>query len=252
MMMKRMTAMPTERSQLSNQRPRRDWRFSMGATGTGAVRAPVPARGAPKSSMPFTLPTPPAGRNGDRPSAGRAPASHPIAERVRRIAMHYSGRQAGGLALALDTDPRHHEVAQGAERRPLERRAAERQNDHQGFVIHRAHANASGVRSVTFLLQSGSIPRATLGFGVDLRALQPPGEVDVDDLRLRVEIVHFPAALAMPVASLLHAAEREVRLGADGRRVDVSDARVELTHRPERGVHVPRVERAGEAVGHVV
>src|SRR2546421_1232035 len=184
MMTKRMTAMPTERSQLSNQRPSRDWRFSMGATGSDALRAPGPARWYPKSCMPFTLPTPHAGRNGNRPSAGRAPAPHPVAECVRRIAMHYSGRQARRFTLALDADPRHRDVAQGAERRLLERRAAERQNDDQRFVIHRAHANASGVRSITFLLQSGSIPRATLRLGVDLRALQPPGEADVHDLRL--------------------------------------------------------------------
>src|SRR5881394_3827828 len=181
---KRMTAMPTERSQLSNQRPSRDWRFSIGATGSGERRALVPARGASKYSMPFTLPTRPAGRNGNRPSAGRTPAPHPIAERVRRIAMHYSGRQARRLTLALDRDPRHRDVAQRAERRLLERRAAERQDDDQRFVIHRTHVSASGVRSVTFFLQSGSIPRTTLRLGVDLRALQPPGEVDVHDLRL--------------------------------------------------------------------
>src|SRR5256885_4221434 len=123
MMTKRMTAMPPERSQLSNQRPSRDWRFSMGATGSDALRAPGPARWYPKSCMPFTLPTPHAGRNGNRPSAGPAPAPHPVAECVRRIAMHYSGRQARRFTLALDADPRHRDVAQGAERRLLERRA---------------------------------------------------------------------------------------------------------------------------------
>src|SRR5437868_15514297 len=117
MMTKRMTAMPTERSQLSNQRPSRDWRFSKGAIGSDALRAPEPARGAPKSCMPFTLPTPHAGRNGNRPSAGRAPAPHPIAEHVRRVAMHYSGRQARRFTLALDAGPRHRDVAQRAERR---------------------------------------------------------------------------------------------------------------------------------------
>src|SRR5256886_6543317 len=115
MMTKRMTAMPTERSQLSNQRPSRDWRFSKGAIGSDALRALEPARGAPKSCMPFTLPTPHAGRNGNRPSAGRAPAPYPIAERVRRVAMHYSGRQARRFTLALDADPRHRDVAQRSE-----------------------------------------------------------------------------------------------------------------------------------------
>src|SRR2546421_577925 len=91
----------------------------------------------------------------------------------RMTAMPTERSQACRLALALDADPRHHHVAQRAERRPLERRAAERQNDHQRFVIHRTHANASGVRGVTVLLRSGSIPRATLRLGVELRALQP-------------------------------------------------------------------------------
>src|SRR5207302_2978839 len=85
--------------------------------------------------------------------AGRSPAPHPLAELVRWIAMHYSGRQARRLALALDPDPRYGDVAQRAERRPLERRATERENDHQRFVIHRTHTNASGVRGVTLLLQ---------------------------------------------------------------------------------------------------
>src|SRR2546429_7603006 len=250
MMTKRMTAIPTERSQLSNQRPSRDWRFSMGATGSGAVRPPVPARSPPKSSMPFTLPTPPAGRSGNRPSGGRSPAPPPIAERVRRVAMHYSGRQACRLALALDRDPRHRDVAQGAERRPLERRAAERQDDDQRFVIHRTHVNASGVRSVTFFLQSGSIPRTTLGLGVDLGALQPPGEVDVHDLRLRIEIVHLPAALPVPVARLLHAAERQEHLCPHGPGGVRGDAPIELAHSPGCGVYVPGAKRSEEPLGY--
>ena len=52
--------------------------------------------------------------------------------------------------------------------------------------------------------------------------------VHVADLGLRIELVHLPAALAVAVAGLLHAAERQVRLGADRRRVDVRDAVVEL------------------------
>src|SRR2546422_5823785 len=39
--------------------------------------------------------------------------------------------------------------------------------------------------------------------GVDLSPLQLSREVYVDDLRLRVEVVHLPAALAVPVAGLL-------------------------------------------------
>src|SRR2546427_917823 len=60
-------------------------------------------------------------------------------------------------------------------------------------------------------------------FRVDLRALQLSGEIDVDDLRLRVEVVHLPPPFAVPVAGLLHTAEREMGLGADGGRVDRSE-----------------------------
>src|SRR2546422_8030737 len=88
--------------------------------------------------------------------------------------------------------------------------------------------------------------------GVDLSPLQLSREVYVDDLRLRVEVVHLPAALAVPVAGLLHSAERQVRFSADGGRVDVGDPGVQLVHRAERGVHVPRVQRAKKPVLHAV
>src|SRR5688500_11856764 len=87
---------------------------------------------------------------------------------------------------------------------------------------------------------------------VDLCALEGAGEVDVADLGLGVELVDLPAALAVPVAGLLHAAEGQVRLGADGRRVDVRDAVVELGERPEGDVHVARVDRGREPVAHAV
>src|SRR2546430_1875918 len=61
-----------------------------------------------------------------------------------------------------------------------------------------------------------------------------------------------PPARAMAVAGLLPPAERQVGFGADGGGVHVRDAAVELAHRPEGGVHVPRVERAREPVLHVV
>src|SRR2546426_9062063 len=72
-----------------------------------------------------------------------------------------------------------------------------------------------------------------LSFGVDLSPLQLSREVYVDDLRLRVEVVHLPAALAVPVAGLLHSAERQVRFGADGGRVDVGDPGVQLVRSEE-------------------
>ena len=77
-------------------------------------------------------------------------------------------------------------------------------------------------------------------YGVDLRPLQRARVVHVAHLGLGVELVHLPAALAVAVAGLLHAAERQMGLGADGRRVDVGDAVVELLHRAEGEVHVAR------------
>src|SRR5581483_7030366 len=66
-------------------------------------------------------------------------------------------------------------------------------------------------RGVIGFARAGSFPRGG-GFGVDLCALQPPGEVHVDHLGLRVEVVHFPPAFAVAIAGLLHPAEREVGL----------------------------------------
>src|SRR5438034_4862411 len=72
-----------------------------------------------------------------------------------------------------------------------------------------------------------------LSFGVDLSPLQLSREVYVDDLRLRVEVVHLPAALAVPVAGLLHSAERQVRFGADGGRVRSEEHTSELQSHSE-------------------
>src|SRR2546426_10563122 len=73
--------------------------------------------------------------------------------------------------------------------------------------------------------------REASGLGVDLGSLQLSGEVHVDHFGLRVKIVDLPSALAMPIAGLFHAAERQVGLGADGRSVHVRDPGVELAHR---------------------
>src|SRR5688572_7301643 len=77
---------------------------------------------------------------------------------------------------------------------------------------------------------------------VDLGALQTSRVIDVADLRLGIEFVHFPTAFAVTVAGLFDTAERQVRLRADGRRVDVRDAVVELGDRAERRAHIARVE----------
>src|SRR5699024_10364628 len=50
---------------------------------------------------------------------------------------------------------------------------------------------------------------------VDLRALQHAGVIDVAYLGLRVELVDLPTALAVAIARLLHATERQVGLRPD-------------------------------------
>ena len=83
---------------------------------------------------------------------------------------------------------------------------------------------------------------------VDLRPCSLPREVDVDRLPLGEDVEARDARLAVAVARVLHAAERQVHLGADRRGVDVEDARLELAHRREGLVDVPRVDRAGQPV----
>src|SRR5439155_1772464 len=68
---------------------------------------------------------------------------------------------------------------------------------------------------------------------VDLGALEAPREVDVDRLPLGKRVERGVARLAVAVAGLLPAAEREVRLGARRAGVDVADAGLEGAHRPE-------------------
>src|SRR5256886_111587 len=202
--------------------------------------------------MAFTLAKASARSNSHRPSARPRPPADPVPELVRGVAMQHPGREARGVALAFDAHPRHSDLREFAERGSVERRATGREDDYQRFVIHRPHANAAGVSGITVPLQGGAIRRAVSNLGVDLRPLQLPGEVHVDHLGLRVKVVDLPPALAVPVAGLLHAAERQVRLGADRGSVDVRDAGVELAHGPEGGVHVARVEGAREPVLDVV
>src|SRR6266851_3813134 len=70
MMRNRTSAMPSDRIQLSNQRARRERPGWGGGRGTGAVRALVPAVGAPNSCMPVTLAKLSRRRNGSDPSRG--------------------------------------------------------------------------------------------------------------------------------------------------------------------------------------
>src|SRR6185369_7661822 len=87
---------------------------------------------------------------------------------------------------------------------------------------------------------------------VNLGPLQPTAEVDVDRLPFRVRVEGGVAGLAMAVAGLLPTAEREVDLGARRAGVDVHDARLEVAHRPERGVRVAGDDRGREAVARLV
>src|SRR5512132_3913678 len=77
---------------------------------------------------------------------------------------------------------------------------------------------------------------ATLG--VDLGLLELARVVDVDRLPLGEEVERGLARLAVPVAGVLDAAERQVHLGANRTRVDVRDPRLEIAHRAEGAVHI--------------
>src|SRR5258705_9086099 len=73
---------------------------------------------------------------------------------------------------------------------------------------------------------------------VDLGALQPAAEIDVDRLPLGVRVERDVAGLAVAVAGLLPATERQVRLRPGRPGIDVYDPRLEVAHRAERLVHV--------------
>src|SRR5207245_4793878 len=77
---------------------------------------------------------------------------------------------------------------------------------------------------------------------VDLRLLELARKVHVDGLPLREDVEAGDPRLAVAVARILDAAEGQVHLGADRRRVDVEDAGLELVHGPERRVDVLGVD----------
>ena len=76
---------------------------------------------------------------------------------------------------------------------------------------------------MTLALAPNALTRFILA--VHLGALQAVGIVHVQRLPLRIKIQRRRAGLAMAVAGLLGAAKRQMDLRADGRRVDVNDAR---------------------------
>src|SRR5581483_1449883 len=88
--------------------------------------------------------------------------------------------------------------------------------------------------------------------GIDLRSLQTSRVVDVDRLPLGEDVEGGLPGLAVPVARVLRAAEREMHLGAGRAGVDVRDARLQIAHRAERRVDVLREDRRREAVADAV
>src|SRR5271163_141392 len=87
---------------------------------------------------------------------------------------------------------------------------------------------------------------------IDLRALQTVGVIHVHRLPFGVEIQRGESRFAMAVARVLGAAKREVGFGADGGRVDVDDARFQITLGAERLIDVARVDRSRKTVLHAV
>src|SRR6267154_823620 len=87
---------------------------------------------------------------------------------------------------------------------------------------------------------------------VDLGALEFVGIVDVQGLPFGVEIDRGDCGFAVAVAGFLRAAEGQVGFGADGWRVGVDDAGEQVANGVKGAIHVARVDRGGEAVGHAV
>src|SRR5829696_5005416 len=85
---------------------------------------------------------------------------------------------------------------------------------------------------------TGRIVRAAPSLVVNLGSLETAAEVDVERLPLGKGVERGVARLAVAVARLLPAAERQMGLGARRARVDVHDPGLEVPHRPERRVRV--------------
>src|SRR5258708_15574814 len=81
---------------------------------------------------------------------------------------------------------------------------------------------------------------------VNLRALETVGIVNVNGFPLREKINRGDGSLAVAIAGLLGAAKGEMRCGADGRGVDVDDARVDVARGVKGLVDVARVNGRGK------
>src|SRR4029079_9201819 len=81
-----------------------------------------------------------------------------------------------------------------------------------------------------------------------LSALKLAAEVDVYRLPFREHVERGGAGLAVAVAGVLGAAEWQMDLGANRRRVDVEDPGVEIAHGRKGAVDVLRIDRRGEPI----
>ena len=77
---------------------------------------------------------------------------------------------------------------------------------------------------------------------VDLRSLKFAAVIDVDRLPLREEIVDCPSTFTMSVAGLFDAAKGEVSLSPDCGCIDIRNTGLDITHRNECLVDIPRVD----------
>src|SRR5260370_9184721 len=87
---------------------------------------------------------------------------------------------------------------------------------------------------------------------VDLRPLQLVRIIDVDGLPFREEIDGRDRRFAMPVASLLGAAEGQMRLGPNRRRVHVNDSGVKVARGLKSLIHIARINRRRQSVRNAV
>src|SRR5207245_11146348 len=87
---------------------------------------------------------------------------------------------------------------------------------------------------------------------IDVRVPLATRVVEPDGLEVREEVRSLFGHLLLPYAGRLDAAERELRLAANGRLVHVEHADFRLLHEAHRLEIVSRVDRYGEAERDVV
>ena len=201
-----------------------------------------------------------------RPSLARREADreeHPAAVREALGAANLADRadRLGRVAAAADLgavgDHAHHEApavrrAVGHEVRWPWPDSAPRRRGAGAAGAGRAPCGAGRRSCMAACAHAGGAQLLVDEGHVDLGALQLARVVDVDALPLAEEVERRLADLAMAVAGRLGAAERQVRLGADGAVVHVAQARVEVADGAEGEVDVAGEERGREAVLHAV